>query len=202
MSSELDTRSAWDEVSQVHSEEDPFAASSSADDPLRTAYDRIYRETLQSLTAMLRKSFGNGPPEPEDIAQQAYQRLLERARLDDIRNVEAFLWRTARNLFFNEQRRQVVRSRYDYELEQIYFPEQGFDSDPERVHLAEEQIGVIQRVLLAMPERRRRAFVLHRIEGLSIAATGRALKISATAAGKHIAKAMADIDRLLAEDHD
>lgn len=164
--------------------------------------EAIYRETLQSLIAMLRKSFGNGPPDPEDIAQQAYQRLLERARLDDIENLEAFLWRTARNLFFNEQRKQAVRSRYDYELEQFFFPTQGFDSDPERVHIAEEQISLVRQALQAMPERRRRAFVLHRIDGLSIAATGRELKISATAAGKHIAKAMADIDRRLSEAHD
>jgi len=50
-----------------------------------------------------------------------------------------------------------------------------------------------------MPERRRRAFVLHRIEGLTITATGRQLKISATAARKHIARAMADIDERLSE---
>ncbi|MEM9529449.1 MAG: sigma-70 family RNA polymerase sigma factor [Pseudomonadota bacterium] len=176
---------------------DPTA---SAEDP--PALEASYREMLRTITTLLRKSFGSGPPDPEDIAQQAYRKLLERKRLDDIGNLEAFLWRTARNLVFKDYRAKAVRSRYDYELEQLYFPSRGCDLDPERVGIAKEQVNQVRQVLLAMPERRRRAFVLHRIEGLSIAETGRRLKISATAAAKHIARAMASIDQRLSDYHD
>jgi len=87
----------------------------------------IYQRTIRPLSSMLRKHLGNGPPDPDDIAQNAYQRLMERPSLDDIKNIEGFLWRTARNLVFNERRTQAIRSRYDYELEQIFFPAEGSD---------------------------------------------------------------------------
>lgn len=172
---------------------EPPVSTGGASGDLAAAYPKIFR----TLITMLRKSFGSGPPDPEDIAQQAYRKLLERERTDDIQNLDAFLWRTARNLVFKDQRAKAVRSRYDYEVEQLYFPSRGCDLDPERVGIAKEQVNQVRQALLEMPERRRRAFVLHRIEGLSIAETARQLKISATATGKHIARAMAGIDERL-----
>ena len=157
----------------------------------------LYRQTIRPLASMLRKHLGAGPPDPDDIAQLAFQKLIERPTLADIDNVEAFLWRTARNLVFKERRAQDVRARYDFEIEQLYFALRGYDPDPERVVSAKEQINLVKAMLQSMPERRRRAFVLHRIEGLTIAATARRLKISATAVGKHIARAMAEIDDVL-----
>ncbi|MEL7044947.1 MAG: sigma-70 family RNA polymerase sigma factor [Pseudomonadota bacterium] len=162
----------------------------------------IYHRTVGPLAAMLRRHLGKGPPDPDDIAQQAYQKLMERPSLDDISNVDAFLWRTARNLVYNERRVEAVRSRYDYELEQIFFPLGGADPGPERVVKAEAQLKVVRETLLAMPERRRRIFLLHRVDGLSMAAAGRELGVSESAARKHIARAMADLDERLSEHRD
>ena len=157
----------------------------------------LYTESATPLTAMLRRAFGDGPPDPDDIAQLAFQKLLERQDLSDIRNLKAFLWRTARNLVFKAKRSQEVRVRNDSEYEQRCFRSGGDDLDPERVISAKEQIKIINEALRAMPERRRRAFVLHRIDGLSIAATARQLKIGPTAAGKHISRASEQIDEVL-----
>ncbi|MEM1191674.1 MAG: sigma-70 family RNA polymerase sigma factor [Pseudomonadota bacterium] len=162
----------------------------------------IYHKTIGPLAAMLRRHLGGGPPDPEDIAQQAYQKLIERPSLDDIVNVEAFLWRTARNLVYNERRVEAVRSRYDYELEHIFFTAEGADPGPERVVKAEAQLNVVREALLAMPERRRRIFLLHRIDGMSVAAAGREVGVGETAARKHIARAMADLDERLSEHRD
>lgn len=157
----------------------------------------LYTESATPLTAMLRRAFGDGPPDPDDIAQLAFQKLLERQDLSDIRNLRAFLWRTARNLVFKAKRSQDVRARNDSEYEQRFFRSTGDDLDPERVISAKEQIKIVNEALRAMPERRRRAFVLHRIDGLSIAATARQLKIGPTAAGKHISRASEQIDEAL-----
>lgn len=175
---------------------DPGEAAARAG-PARGEIAQLYRQTIRPLASMLRKHLGDGPPDPDDIAQLAFQKLIERPTLADINNKEAFLWRTARNLVFKERRAQDVRARYDFEVEQLYFALRGYDPDPERVVSAKEQINLVKTMLQSMPERRRRAFVLHRIEGLTIAATARRLKISATAAGKHISRAMAEIDDLL-----
>lgn len=148
---------------------------------------------------MLRRYLGDGPPDPEDIAQQAFQKLMERPSLDDIRNVEAFLWRTARNLVYNERRSHALRTRYDYELEQLFFALSGADLGPQRVVSARQQMNLVRQTLLDMPERRRRILLLHRVDGLSIAAAAREVGISESAARKHIARAMADLDEQLSE---
>ena len=155
------------------------------------------REAL--LTAQLRRQFGDGPPDPEDIAQQAFQRLMERDGLDDIENLRAFLWRTSRNLLLNEKRSQKVRGRYDFEIESLYFPPGGDDLSPERVLLARQQLQSVNACLAAMSEKRRKALMLHRMEGLNVAAVARQLGVSRTAAAKHIARATADLDACLAD---
>lgn len=162
----------------------------------------IYHKTIGPLASMLRRYLGAGPPDPDDIAQQAYQKLMERDSLDDIENVEAYLWRTARNLVYNERRVESTRSRYDYELEQIFFTAAGADPGPERVVKAEAQLKIVRETLLEMPERRRRIFLLHRIDGMSVAAAGREVGVGETAARKHVAKAMTQLDERLSEHRD
>lgn len=157
----------------------------------------LYRANAGELCAALRKNFGEGPPDPDDITQQAFEKLLRRRDLSDVNNIKAFLWRTARNLLFKEQRARKVRARHDFEIEQLYFPLEGDTLTPERVIAAKEQLGAIDEALRAMPEKRRRAFVLYRIERLAISDIARRLGIGRTAVYKHIARAAADIDKCL-----
>ncbi|MGD1954218.1 MAG: hypothetical protein ACFBZ9_03055, partial [Sphingomonadales bacterium] len=41
----------------------------------------LYEQHSPVLIAALRKDFGDGPPDPEDIAHQAFQKIIERAKL-------------------------------------------------------------------------------------------------------------------------
>lgn len=62
------------------------------------AFTRLYREHAPRIVNGLRQAYGSGPPDPEDITQLVFQRVLERRDLSDIQNIRGFLWRTARNL--------------------------------------------------------------------------------------------------------
>lgn len=159
----------------------------------------LYHSDLKRLEASLRRNFGDGPPDPEDIAQQSFQKLIEVSDRSRIQNLEAYLWRTARNLMLQGKRSLRTRLSRDYEVEHIYFPSEGVEIEPERIVSAKEQIALINTVLLQMPERRRRAFALHRIEGLSISEVARRLGVSRTAIHKHVARASAQIDLALQE---
>ncbi|MEM1412947.1 MAG: sigma-70 family RNA polymerase sigma factor [Pseudomonadota bacterium] len=154
----------------------------------------LYQAFAGQLAASIRRSFGNGPPDPEDVAQQSFQKLIERGDLESIDNPRGFLWRIARNLVLGEKRAQEVRTRHDYRIEQLYFPLRDDTSDPQRISLAREQLKVINEVLRQMPEKRRRAVVLHRIDGLTVADVGRRLGISRQNAAKHLARGVADIN--------
>ena len=156
--------------------------------------DSLYRDQAESVTAALRRDFGDGPPDPEDITQQAFFKILERGNWQDIRNLRSFLWRTARNLMLDGKRNVKVPSKYDFEVEQLFFPQRGSDLSPENVIYAMEELDAVNEALEQMPDRRRRAFVLHRIEGIPVAEVARRIALSETATRKHIARAVHEIE--------
>ncbi|MEM8562850.1 MAG: sigma-70 family RNA polymerase sigma factor [Pseudomonadota bacterium] len=164
--------------------------------------DELYRKHAQTLARSLRAQFGNGPPEPEDVVHRAFQNLLERTNAKDIQNLKAYLWQTARNLLLKDKRALQTQTRYQFEVEQLYFAIQGDDLSPSRVLLAKQQLVSINEGLRSMPQQRRTAFIMHRLKGLSVAEVARQLNLSRSAAVKHIAKAAADLDALLTDSED
>ena len=162
--------------------------------------EALYNDYADRLSASLRKIYGSGPPDPEDVSQQAFQKLMERGDLGSIDNLKAFIWRTARNIVLAAKRSQGVRSRYDFEIEQLYFPLKDDESTPERIIVVREQLKAISAVLRTMPDKRRRAVILHRIDGLSVAEVGRRLGISRQNAAKHLAKGIADLNVVFLDD--
>ncbi|MEM9286806.1 MAG: RNA polymerase sigma factor [Pseudomonadota bacterium] len=171
----------------------------------------LYQRKSQDFVRGLRKLFGAGPPDPEDIMQQAFQKLMEKyggtsgqtevgRTSQGLRDPEAYLWRTARNLILNERRAVQTRSRYDFETEQLFFADRGVSCGPERVIAVREQLSIINAALGAMPEMRRRCFVLHRIDGLSLSQAAKRIGLSRTAVTKHVTRALRDIDLALGEE--
>lgn len=81
------------------------------------ALAKLYKDHAGQLTALLRKMYGDGPPDPDDVSHQAFQKLMERGDPHFIHNLKAFLWRTAHNIVLGAKRSKGVRSRYDFEVE-------------------------------------------------------------------------------------
>ena len=158
------------------------------------ALDLLYKRNYGKLVNGLRAQFGSGPPEPEELAQRAFLKLAERGSLTDIDNPDAFLWRTARNLIINERKAASVRRRNADDIERLFFTRQGDESTAENVLMIREQLDAVFNLLRVMPARRRRAFILRRVEGLTYDDIARQLGISRSAVLKHVAKAIAAID--------
>lgn len=167
--------------------------------PSRGKLDALYRAHAPVLAAKLRQTFGNGPPDPDDLTQLAFQKLIERGDISDISNLKGFLWNTARNLLFNDRRNRKTRSKYDFEIEHLFFPNRGADSTPESVLGAREELRAIDKAFDQMPNNRRLAFIMHRIDGLPIAEVARRLGIARSPARRHILRAMEDIQLALVE---
>ena len=163
----------------------------------------LYRDYVAELSNGIRGRFGDGPPDPEDIAQEAFQKLLERRDVSKIKNLRAYLWRTARNLVLTFKRSATQRSSYDFEIEHIFFPLRGDLTSPETIVVAREQLRAINDLLRAMPEKRRWASLLYRLEGLTLREIAARFGISRTAVAKHISRAETQIHALfLDEDED
>lgn len=159
----------------------------------------LYDEHFHLLVNNLRKLFGAGPPDPEDVVQQAFRKILERGDLSDIADLPRYLWGTARNLVIEAKRAEDVRTGRDFEIEHLFFSGAGVGSSPEIVLSSREQLRLINAALGKMPITRRRAFLLHRLDGLSLSETARRLGLSRNAVTKHVARAAKDIDLALAD---
>lgn len=159
-----------------------------------TELDALYESYAPQLSDAVRRTFGDGPPDPDDVTQQAFQKLIERGDYGSISNLKGFIWRTARNIVLSAKRSVTTRSKYDFEIEQIYFAIKDCETTPERILLVREQLELIEKVLLAMPDKTRRAITLHRVEGLSMAEIGRRLGMRRQSVAQHIAKGIAELD--------
>ncbi|MEM6909361.1 MAG: RNA polymerase sigma factor [Pseudomonadota bacterium] len=179
--------------------DDLETSSSGAGDAASSPFDRLYRSYFGPLLRGLRSLYGDGPPDPADIAQEAFARLAARGRLDEIGDLEGFVWISARNLMITRTKSRVMRDTNRREVCTRIYGEESDTFDPERVLIASDELDRIMEVVAEMPKRRREIFLLNRVHGLTPKAAGERLGVSRSAAVKHIAKAMAQIEMELGD---
>jgi RNA polymerase sigma factor (sigma-70 family) len=158
--------------------------------------DALYTRHWSELCNYVKKTFGAGPPEPEDVVQQAFVSLAAVADLQAVQNVRAYLYRTAHNIVVDERRRASSRNEAVIAL----FPQLQQKSDdltPESVLMAKERLAVLKDAIRALPEERRRSFIFNRLHGLSCAEIARRTGYSDSAVKKHIALAMDALEAAL-----
>lgn len=158
--------------------------------------DSLYRLHWAELRNYVRKMFGPGPPDPEDVAQQTFVMFAASPEREFIDNVRAYLYRTAHNIVIDERRRISSRNNNLREL-QPCAPEKSDDRTPENVLMAKERLAMFAEVLRAMPDERRRSFLFNRLHGLSCAEIARRTGYSDSAVKKHIALAMDALEAAL-----
>jgi RNA polymerase sigma factor (sigma-70 family) len=138
-----------------------------------TFLQSLYARYWPEICHYLRGRFGAGPPEPQDIAQQAFAQLAALSNPQSITNPRAFLYRTAINAAIDHRRNQRRRERL---LDTVVRPEAEediHDPGPERVLLGQEQLSILEEAVMALPERDRTFFLLNRYEGVSFAEIAR-----------------------------
>lgn len=164
----------------------------------RELLGEVYRRHWLELCRYVASTFGAGPPDPEDVAQQAFVRFAALDDPDAVDNPRAYLYRTAHNIVVDEHRRAARRMAHQT-VEIEAGAEKSDDRSPERVLLARERLQVITRAVQALPVKCRRSFLLHRVHGLSCAEIARRTGYSQSAIKKHVVRALADIERALAK---
>ncbi len=157
--------------------------------------DAQYRRHWLSIRRYIVRRFGDGPPDPDDAVQAAFERF---ARLEDrsaILDTGAFLRRSAHNFVLDHHRAEKVRSQHA-SLEAGL--ESGTDDlDPERVLSARERFAIIEQAVATMDEKRRDVLIMSRIHGLSSAEIARRLQCSPTLVKMRLAEAVILCQRAL-----
>ena len=156
----------------------------------------LYARHWGELCNYIRKHSGPGPPDPEDVAQDAFVRFAAVQDREAIDNPRAYLFRTAHNVLVDEHRRLALRRANPVDID---VRSASDVRTPERVLVGHERLQILTQSLRAMPAARRRSFLLNRLQGLSCAAIARMDGYSESAIKKHIDVALKELEAALAD---
>ena len=126
--------------------------------------DDLYRSHRRDLCGLLRRMFGSGPPEPEDLVQGAFQKFSELDNIDHIENPRAFLAKIAVNIGLKSIHR--VRHARKYTAEQLGDSAAELEEiDPERIYQGRQQLRALDEAMAKLTVKQREIVVRTRLKG-------------------------------------
>lgn len=164
----------------------------------RDTLSELYARYRDELVAFVRQRVGSGPPEPEDVAQEAFASYAAISCQKAIDNPRAFLYRTAANYVVDHHRHTAVQARHlaqEQYVREILGEAGGLS--PEIVLLDKERFAIVMATVRKMPRQRRRYFLLNRFRGLSYAQIARQCFVSESGVRRHVLRAIRDCDEAI-----
>ncbi|WP_226506689.1 sigma-70 family RNA polymerase sigma factor [Pseudomonas sp. MWU16-30317] len=146
-------------------------------------FEHYYRELVGYLSARMGSRHA-----AEDVAHDAYIRVLELRDGAQVSHPRAFLYRTAINLIVDSHRRNRVRRTESLEI--LDLDERFFQAPSYTRAVHDEQLELLQRALAELSEPCRQCFLLRKLEGLSHPEISARLNVSKHMVEKHIVNAM------------
>lgn len=126
------------------------------------------------------------PGKAEDLLQSAYARML--AYDQPVAKPDSFLLRVAGNIAIDEDRRARGRPAEPLSLD-LQDMLRCDDPLPDEALDSQERLAAVTDALDGLPERTRRIFLMHRLDGFKYREIAAIEAISISAVEKHIAKA-------------
>tara|TARA_B100000614_G_scaffold260706_1_gene288285 strand:- start:6170 stop:6739 length:570 start_codon:yes stop_codon:yes gene_type:complete len=160
----------------------------------------LYERHRDELAAFARGRVGNGPPEPDDLVQQAFANFAGVQNPGNVRNPRAFLFRIVSNLIADHYRREPALPRLDIHDEQheALF-EDGEHRQPEIILLDRERFSEVATAIRALPQRQRRFLLLNRLEGMPYTEIARRNGVSHMTAKREVDAAIRACQRALSD---
>jgi len=134
-------------------------------DESRQTVAQLFRDCDRALRSFLTARLGS-EHEAQEVAQEAYARLLQLHQPDVFSHPRAYLFKIAANVATDRMRQRVTRARVD---QLAGFSEPVETASPDRRVLAKEQLDLVERALAELPPKYRRAFLLNRFENWTTA---------------------------------
>lgn len=155
----------------------------------------LFRRHHKELSRFLRGRVSS-PEAAADLAQDVFLRMLT-ASPGKIENQQAYLFRAARNLAFNHNRRERLVT-YVNDPDVLHSIR---DDAPnaEQALLSRQELAVVANTLAEFPPLHREIFILSRLEGMTYQAIGRRLGIPMQTAFSHVVRMLTRVQLRLAE---
>ncbi len=147
------------------------------------AFGRFYRENLRGLRGYVARLLPSAAV-AEDVANEAFTRVLAASTTERPVPPTAYLYSTARNLALNHLRGVRVRGEVAgiEALGDVADPSPAID----REIIARERVRLLWDAVNRLPPRCRQVFIMRKVEQISNAEIAEKLGISVSAVEKHI----------------
>ena len=159
----------------------------------RDDFVRFFAARLRSMTAA------------EDLVQDLYVRVASLDSDEPVENPSAYLYRLASNLMLDRlrsDRRSGARDSAWVQSQRLELGGEAVADEPsaEQNVAGRQRLAQLTRAIADLPPKTRRAFELHKLEGLTQEETARALGVSRKTVEKQISAALQRLLARLGED--
>lgn len=169
----------------------PVGAVQRADDPERRALSlpEVIRRNHDALIRFLRRRLRN-PADAEDVAQEAYLRMMRYEGSREVSSPSSMLFRVAGNLATDLFRAEQSRHTADHlDIDEIAPASEQPEADRELA--AKQDLGVLLQTIDELPPRCRQVFLLSRVRHMTYQEIATHCDISVKMVEKHIHRALA-----------
>ncbi|WP_441000333.1 RNA polymerase sigma-70 factor [Fodinibius sp. SL11] len=156
------------------------------------AFEELFREYYSDLCSFAYQ-FTKCNEQARDIVQEVFTKVWKRRQDWNIhRSVKAYLLKAVRNSAINQINRNDHRSKVRETFSRERLQSVKFPADIE-VGKLDRVVAQIWEVVVAMPKRRRKVFILYHRHGLSYNEISEVLNISRKTVENHMGLALKDI---------
>lgn len=138
---------------------------------------RLYREHNQALVRFLMTRV-ESEQEAQDVAHEAYVRMLQLDTQGAVSYLSAYLFRTAANIAIDRIRRGHRGQVVHRSLAQDVGAAGALAIPPEQQLASQQELELIARYLEELPAKCRQAFYLHRVQDMSLDDIARELGVT------------------------
>lgn len=156
---------------------------------------QMYQDNHEGFLRFLMQKTQNRE-EAHDVLQEAFQKMITHAGLQDMENPRAYLYRTATNLIIDRQRKGQHHKKYIREV--VNNVELGTATiTPERHVAARQELDLVYEALKELPEKCRRAFLMHREQHMKYNEIAEVLNVSISMVEKYMIQTLKYLRRKL-----
>ena len=154
----------------------------------RKLIDRIYRDYNEALVRFLSARL-HSEQDAQEVAQEAYVRMLKLDEPNTVRHLQSYLFRTAANLAIDRLRRsqrRVTLAVLEGGAAEASSPQPGQDAVLE----GRQKLSLLECAIAELPPKCRKAFLLYKFEAWSYAEIADEMSLSQSMIRKYVIRAL------------
>ncbi|VAV93538.1 hypothetical protein MNBD_ALPHA01-1961 [hydrothermal vent metagenome] len=161
--------------------------------------EQMYQDNHEGFLRFLVQKTQN-MDDAHDVLQEAFRKLTDHTTIRHMENPRAYLYRTAINIIIDRQRRGQHHKKYIREVKgglEAGMANQSGVIPPDRQVAARQELDMIYRALDELPEKCRRAFLMHREQHMKYGEIAGKLQVSVSMVEKYMIQALKHLRRKL-----